>query len=232
MQTEKIDLCIVTRDGTLPKGIEFIPFNKLIISDIKPVGKARQDCIRQVTTPIFSFIDSDMIIDEYWYDVLNSIVKRDNIGAVCGMTLNKGLGFFDKFTGDLRTKDELRDRLNTNNCLIKTELVKDCIPTIGLNCYEDLDLGNHIMGKGKDIIFIPSTAIHHKGWAEWKKSALWAGYRFIEAHDRAKRGYYLGRIIRFFKTIVFRGIPFSIFMAYKDFWFTVGMIKRDLGMSE
>lgn len=235
MSMDKIDVCVVTRDNKLPKGLEYVPTNNLIIENISPVGLARQKCISQVKTSIFAFIDDDIIIDKYWFNMLYQFIKDENIGAVWGITSAKGFGRFSKYSYDKVELKEIKygERFNTSNCLIKTELVKDWIPTYGLNCYEDLDIGNYIMSKGKKVLFVPSTAIHVKNWSELKRSALWAGYRYIEVMNHSplyhsKRMEYVRRIISPFKALILRGLPTSIYILYRNFYFIMGMVKREL----
>lgn len=231
MSMEKIDVCIVSRDGKFPEGLKYIPINNLIKNTDIPIGVARRRCIEQVETSIFAFIDDDMIIDKYWYKMLKIFMEDETVGAVWGTTTGQGYGWFSKYSYDSIGLKELEygDRFNTNNCLIRTELVKDWIPIYGLNCYEDLDLGNHIMAKGYKVLFVPSTAIHYKGWGELKRSALWAGYRFTEAYPKNNHiKEYIRRILAPFKSIIFKGIPYSIYIFYRNYWFILGMMKRDL----
>ena len=229
MSMEKIDVCVVTRDNKLPKGLEHIPVNNLIVETIKPVGLARQKCISKVVTSIFAFIDDDIIIDEYWFNSLYHYMLKDNVGAVWGITTGKGFGWFSKYSYDtiILKKIKIGERFNTSNCLIKTELVKNWVPTYGLNCYEDLDIGNYIMKQNKDILFVPSTAIHYKGWNELKRSALWAGYRYKEAYNNNAKEY-LRRILAPFKALILRGLPSAIYVLYRNFYFIIGMVKREL----
>lgn len=229
MSMEKIDVCIVTRDNKLPKGLEYIQMNNLIVERIKPIGLARKACISQVKTSIFAFIDDDIIIDKYWFNVLYQFIKDEDVGAVYGITIRAGHGWFSRYTYDTTIFKELKsgERFNTSNCLIKTELVKNWIPTYGLNCYEDLDIGNHIMQQNKKILFVPSTAIHNKGWKETKRSAEWAGYRFKEAYKDVKKEY-LKRITSPFRALILKGLPSAIYISYKNFWFIIGMVRREL----
>ena len=229
MSMEKVDVCIVTRDNKIPEGWVYIPVNTVIVENIKPVGLARQKCISKVTTPIFAFIDDDIIVDKYWFSMLYQFIKDENVGAVWGITTNKGYGWFSKYTYDSMILKELKlgERFNTSNCLIKTELVKNWIPSYGLNCYEDLDIGNFIMRQHKKILFVPSTAIHNKGWKETKRSAEWAGYRFKEAYKDVRKEY-IKRIISPFKALILRGLPSAIYISYRNFYFIMGMVKREL----
>lgn len=235
MSELKIDVCVVTRNGKLPVGLQNIPVNKLMVETIKPVGIARQICISKVTTRIFAFIDDDIIINDKWFELLYYYIMKEDVGAVWGTTTGKGFGWMSKYSYTPIGLKELKygERFNTNNCLIKTELVKDWIPIYGLNCYEDLDLGNHIMKKNYKILFVPSTAIHDKGWKGLRRSALWAGYRWVEAYpNNSKMWEYVRRILSPFKILLLNGVPSSIYIIYRNFWFIIGMIKRDMGMKE
>jgi glycosyltransferase involved in cell wall biosynthesis len=234
MQTEKIDVCVCTRDGKLPQGLENIPINKLIINKDKPIGIARMNCIKEVTTPIFAFIDDDMIIDEYWFNMLYPIISKEDIGAVCGITTGKGFGWFSPYFYDAMGLKELKfgERIYTGNTLIKTEYVKDWVPTYGLNCYEDLEIGNHIMNKGYNVMFVPSTTIHYKSWKQLSRTAKWSGYRYREVYKQNVLHITASRVLAIFKVLILRGIPASIYVMYRNFWFLIGLYKKELGFIE
>jgi GT2 family glycosyltransferase len=230
---EKIDVCVVSRDGSLPKGLNYVPINNLIVETCSPVGEARRKCISKVVTSIFAFIDDDIIIDKDWFDILCYYIKKDGVGAVWGTTIGKGYGWFSKYSYDPipLKKLKLGDRFNTSNCLIRTDIVKDWIPTIGVNCYEDLDLGNYIMRKGYVVLFVPSNAIHFKNWKKLKNSALWAGYRWIEAYRPTREQHvieYVRRIISPVFSVFFKGVPYGLYVLFRNFFFVIGMVQRDL----
>jgi GT2 family glycosyltransferase len=230
---EKIDVCVVSRDGSLPKGLEHIPINNLIIETISPVGEARRRCISKVTTRLFAFIDDDIIIDEGWFDILYHYVMKDNVGAVWGTTIGEGYGWFSKYSYDRIPLKKLKygERFNTSNCLIKTEIVKDWVPTYGLNCYEDLDLGNYIMSKGYGVLFVPSNAVHYKNWSKLRHSALWAGYWWVEAYRPNREQHikeYVRRIVAPVYASVLKGVPYALYVLYRNLFFVIGMIQRDI----
>ena len=234
MPMEKIDVCIVTKNNKMPKGLECLSIQRLIVENIKPIGLARKECISQVKTPIFAFIDDDMEIDKYWFNMLYQFIKDENVGAICGKERIAGLGVLDKY---IQTYDNVsiteitgKGRFNTSNCLIKTELVKDWVPTFGLNCYEDFDIGQHILNKGKKIYSVPSTAIHNKDFSSFKKSALWQGYEYKEAHkgNNKTTKQCIKKIYQPFYYLLMRGFPTFIYCAYVNFWFIIGIVKREL----
>lgn len=231
---EKIDVCIVTRDNKIPGGWGYIPVNTVIVENIKPIGLARQRCISKVTTSIFAFIDDDIVIDKYWFNMLYQFMDDKDIGAVCGKERINGLGILDKYiqTYDNMSITEItrKGRFNTSNCLIRTELVKDWIPTFGLNCYEDFDLGLHILNKGKKVYSVPSTAIHNKDFPSFKRSALWQGYKYKDAHKGNHKviKQYIKKIYQPFYYLLMRGFPTFIYCAYVNFWFIIGLVKREL----
>jgi len=234
MSMEKIDVCVVTKDYKLPIGLGYIPINYLVVETIKPIGLARQKCISRVKTSIFAFIDDDIVIDKYWFNMLYQFIKDKNIGAICGKERIKGLGILDKYiqTYDNMSITEItkKGRFNTSNCLIKTELVKDWVPTFGLNCYEDFDLGVHILSKGKKLYSVPSTAIHNKDSSSFKNSALWQGYEYKDAHkgNHYMVKQYIKKVYQPFYLLLMRGIPTFTYCLYVNFWFVIGMVKREL----
>jgi len=229
----KIDVCIVTKNDSVPKGLEYIPINNLIFETSTPIGIARMKAIERVTTPIFAFIDDDIIISENWFNGLMQFMNDEKVGAVWGTIKNRGLGIFDKSYIGFSPYAILKktDRFNTNNSLIRTELVKDWKPTIGLNCYEDLDLGYHIMNKGYKILTIPSDTIHQKGFIQVAKSAYWAGSRYYEAYKPTKYKY-LKQILRRlgspFIQIFTHGLLSSIIVTYRNTFFLLGILKSEI----
>lgn len=234
MPMEKIDVCIVTKDGKLPRGLAYIPMKRLLITNTIPIGLARQESIAEVKTSIFAFIDDDIVVDKYWFNMLYQFIKDEDVGAICGKEMINGLGVLDKYiqTYDNMSITEItkKGRFNTSNCLIKTELVKDWIPTFGMNCYEDFDLGAHILSKGKKLYSVPSTAIHNKDFSSFKRSALWQGYEYKDAHKEKYKTtkQYIKKVYQPFYYLLMRGFPTFIYCIYVNFWFIVGMVKREL----
>lgn len=229
----KIDVCIVTKNNSTPKGLEHIPINKIIVETSKPIGYARMKAIEKVTTPIFAFIDDDVKVSENWFKGLIKYMDDEKVGAVWGTIKNRGLLIFDRAYTDIISYGELKysDRFNTNNSLIRTELVKDWIPSIGLNCYEDLDMGRHIMNKGYKILNIPMDTIHYKDFIGVAKSALWAGSYYYEAYQPNKNKLikqYSRRILTPFIQLFTRGLLATFINGYRNIFFIIGMIKSDI----
>lgn len=229
----KIDVCVCSREGKLPIGLEYVPINNLITEDLKPIGAARAACIKRVETPIFAFIDDDCMISKNWFNGLMPFIQQPDVGAVWGTITNKGLGLFDRVYAQVVPYGELKrgDRFNTNNSLIKTELVKDWQPTIGLNCYEDLDLGFHIMGKNYKILNVPIDTIHRKGFVSVATSAFWAGSRFIEAYTPTETmmiKQYLRRIGSPLTQIFTHGLLSAMIVAYRNFFWLAGLIWSEI----
>jgi hypothetical protein len=224
-----IDVCVISRTGATPKGIENIPTNKLIIETSKPVGEARRRAIKRVTTPIFAFIDDDIEIDLNWYPVISQYMSDPGVGAVWGQHRLVGLGAFDKYLSLSQGLKTLKagERFNTNNSLIRLAAVKEWKPTVGLNCFEDLDLGNHIMKQGYKVVHAPvGGAIHRKGWRQHWDSSLWAGSRFREAYGGKRLGVEcVKRVASPFTGAVLRGLPFGVFQGWVATAFMVGVAK-------
>ena len=224
---EKIDVCIVTREGEkLPKGLNYIPINNLIIETSSPLGLARKRAIDKVTTEWFAFIDDDMEITPEWFNICALFIK-EGVGAVTGSDYYRGLGIFDKvlFNGSLiPTEITYKDRLTTNNVIIRTDLLKDWYPDRKLSCYEDLAIGRHILAKGYKIIITPALSYHHKDWKTVKRSSLWAGRDYRKTYGSPLR-FIFKKIIEPIRGLFSRGILFSIYATYRNFWLIVGILS-------
>lgn len=225
----RIDLCICSRENRSPRGISNIPVKKLIIENSKPIGLARQRAIEKVTTPIFAFIDDDVLIPENWFHTMMREMENSIIGACYGLSNYRFV--LPVNSNQQRSEVKTGERFNTNNCLIRTELVKDWKPTIGLNCYEDLDLGQHIMSKGYRILRVPSKVIHEKTLLQYSRSGLWAGKNYKAAY-RPNRSKHLNKYGRLLlepgKQLLFRGIGNFVLCVWVNTFTILGMVIADL----
>lgn len=198
---DKTDVCIVSKTGELPIGLEHVPVNKLIIETSYPLGEARRKAISRVTTEYFAFIDDDIEISKFWFKNLSSYLE-DNIVAVWGYVYYKGLGFLEPYIQPIQIKKILKnnERFNTNNCIIKTETVRDWVPSYPeLSCFEDYEIGKHVMNKGYSVIFVPSDTIHNKDWKSVKKSCIWNGSTWIKVY----RPNAIGVFVHIFKLLFY-----------------------------
>ncbi len=230
----KIDVCVVTKNDRLPKGLENIPIKNLIIETSSPIGRARQNAIKKVSTEIFAFIDDDIIISENWFRIMSKFMEDDEVGAVFGICKHDVIGKFNKYIFPQLSFQFLGpdDRLYTNDTLIKTELVKDWVCGEGrLYCYEDLDIGQYIMNQGKKILFIPTDTIHKKSLMDIYRGGVWSGSNWRRAYKPTKfkvLKQYLRRSIAPFWCVFSRGIFVSIVNLIRDVGFIIGMLKYDL----
>ena len=232
MNIEKIDVCIVTKNNKLPKGLEHIPINNLIVETSKPIGLARYRAIKKVRTKYFAFIDDDIEISKNWFRILTSFIDTD-VGCIWGWVNNRGLGsIFDEciFSNQQYRAINIDERWNTSNSIIKTELIIDWIPTEKLTCFEDWEIGKHIMSKGYKAVFIPCDTTHYKNWMGVASSASWAGREHYQCRKPTRIEYikqYVKLILMPFKAVFNRGIFYSIFVAYRNTFYLIGMIQSD-----
>lgn len=238
LKIDKIDICIVTRDENsltnylLPEILEYIPINNLIIETSKPIGLSRYRAIQKVKTKYFAFIDDDIKISKNWFKILTAFIDED-VGCIWGWVNNKGLGkIFDEciFSNQQYRALNIYERWNTSNSIIKTDLIRDWIPSEKLTCFEDWEIGRHIMNKGYKAIFVPCDTIHYKDWIGVKNSALWAGREHYQCRRPTNIKYlkqYIRLILMPFKAVFNRGIFYSIFVAYRNLFYLIGMIQSD-----
>jgi glycosyltransferase involved in cell wall biosynthesis len=204
----KIDVCLVTkRNIKRVKGLEFIPINKLIVETSKPLAYARMRAIHRVESEWFAFIDDDVEIDKEWFDTLTKYIGT-NVGAVQGILLVKGLGkkWDEALNKTKRGIMELKlgQRGFTHNTIIRTDLVKDWIPSRkDLSSYEDFEISRHVMEKGFKWLIVPTKSCHLVSWFKVWKNSIWAmhGWKKINPSGRLlmeevfKRTFYVLRCL-------------------------------------
>ena len=224
---DKVDVCVVTRDGKLPKGLECLPVKNIIIETSFPIGLARKRAIEKVSTEWFAFIDDDVEITPEWFPICSLFIK-DGVGAVNDTDSYKGLGVFDRviFNGPIIPKEvTYKGRLNGNNILIKTDLVRDWFPDENRRCYEDLTIGRHVLSKGYKKIVTPALCYHGKDWGSVKRSALWARREYTKMYSISVFRIVVRKIIEPLKHLVYGGILYSIFTSYSNFWLIIGILQ-------
>ena len=180
-----IDVCVVTKNGILPKGLENIPYKNLIINTSVPLGRARMLAIQDVTLEFFAFIDDDMEIEKGWLEELLPLFKNPKIGAVSGICEYRGLGAkYDEAVNKYRRHRKYLkrgERGYTHNVIFRTEVVKDWRPSHKeLSVYEDYELTQHVLKKGYLWLDTPAKSIHHVSWTHVGRNARWAGRDWLK----------------------------------------------------
>ncbi|MEM2704082.1 MAG: glycosyltransferase family A protein [Candidatus Bathyarchaeia archaeon] len=183
-------------DGTIEVVKSIVEPRKLrIVQTNSELANARRLGIKYVTTPIFMFIDSDVILPRGWEKLYVFLLRHKSIGAVslplCAhwstsekgakvrlpkpyKALSKGeiirKGLFQLAKGDLFL------------ALIRTELVKDWEPPENLSALEVFSLTQHILGKGYLWVELPKPCCYHTkelkigcGFVRYLKQGLWEG---------------------------------------------------------
>lgn len=180
----KIDVCLVTKNphATI-RGLDQIPIGKLIVETSKPLGQARQKAIAQVSTEWFAFVDDDVqILSQQWFETLSKYAKG-NVGAVEGIMSDYGRGKLDPYFNAQKRREnaqiqslKMGDRGYTHNTLIRTDLVKDWVPSRDdLSAYEDYEITQYILRKDYAWLRVPAFdfARHRKGWTKECHNAVW-----------------------------------------------------------
>lgn len=179
-----IDVCLVTKDSKARvRQFGGIPLNKLITETSVPLGLARQRAISKVSTEWFVFIDDDVILASDWYSRISKYMALRDVGVVQGITLSWGLGReWDQAINQHQPKkvnsvpNSKWGRGYSNNALIKTELVRDWMPSNAkLQANEDLELTKYIQRKGYQWLRIPVAAYHLRSWNKIRRNGFWHG---------------------------------------------------------
>lgn len=133
-----------------------LPVNRILYSEAKPLGTARQQLIEAVSTDWFVFVDTDVELLPGWFDMVWSMVD-DRTGAVDGLwsytvqpevdAFGKAMNDLDQLLGKTRAGERPVVRGLTGDTLVRTETVKDIkIPPVPV--YEDEFIRMHITAKG------------------------------------------------------------------------------------
>ncbi len=222
---EKIDVCVISRDGKLPKGLEYIPINNVIVETSKPIGYARRMAIQKVTTKWFAFIDDDMEITPYWFSEISRYVDNEEVGGISGSFICKGLGIFDKMC---LFKPEMprvytEGALAGNNSLVRTEAVIDWVGDV--KCFEDDLIGNHVRKKGYKTMFVSTLCYHEKTWGQLRRSGLWYGKEFSGVYGKRKIPLYIYNTLKEpFRALLYMGLLSCLFRAYLNFFVLIGVL--------
>lgn len=212
----KIDVVMITKNSlnpclkeSLDSIFRNVPVNKLIVVDsgssdgtidlLKKYGEKiliiQRDCkrgeareigIKEVETEWFSFVDSDVILSENWFQKIKRYIGP-KIGAIEG-NVKTPSGFIQRIrpTG----------RAYTNCTLIKTSLVKDIKIPKEMNVYEDQFIRRYIEKKGYKWLKVPDPCSIH-----------------VSTSDRTKDAFEVGRISGKYKLTPFGIYLWSFFIV-------------------
>jgi glycosyltransferase involved in cell wall biosynthesis len=233
-----LDVCVVTKEGFLPKGLEFVPANTIVIETSRPLAMARMRAIKKVQAEWFAFIDDDVEIKEGWFQHLWKFVE-DDIGAIAGCMDEYGLGErWDRVKSEFRRKKskirflKKEERGWTHNTLIRTKVVKDWKPSReDLEAFEDYELTQHIINKGYKWLSVPSFdfARHRKTWKSIWEKGKWTSNNFAKIKSRRSR---LKRAVECLgyagKTFLFStyGWRLRIVLSYEALAYFNGLIRN------
>lgn len=185
----RLDVCIPTLNSerTLPICLEAIketlPYNRIIICDgfssdktveiaekfgceiyfsKGKLGEVRNKLIKLAETEWFAFIDSDVVINKKWFNLLISSID-EKTGAINGFALpqNTFLTFARKSVLSLKLSLGLPQRGFTSNTLIRKSAAKG-IKLPNLSRCEDIFLQRKIEERGWKWKFAKAFCIHLK----------------------------------------------------------------------
>jgi len=173
-ETSRIDVCIITKCKVPRRCIQaikqYVPYKRIIISNLPSRGAARQECIEQVSTDIFAFIDDDVIVTQNWFKEMKFWLNKLNAGAVTGVPklysktpARKYMELLNRVSINFKSLPRQVDCLHTGACLIKTESIKGIKIPSALHHREDLYITEYIKSKGFTCWRVPVPFKHYAG---------------------------------------------------------------------
>jgi glycosyltransferase involved in cell wall biosynthesis len=158
-----IDIDSFSTDGTVSVIKRYFPEAVIVTANLDLANKRRLG-ISHVDTPIFAFIDDDIVLSKGWLKPLMASLTDDNVGAAQGRAFPSYTIFQHvKYPTDkivLTKSDPDLYRGETHNTLIKTDLVKDWGPPMP-NAAEDILLKYHLFSKNKTWVYDRGVVVHH-----------------------------------------------------------------------
>lgn len=131
--------------------------------------------IKIVETEWFSFIDGDIVLPSDWAVHMSNFVevaRKRYIGAFVGQACRNAV--HREYLVKSQITHTIEERMFTHNTVIRTDLVADWIPDFDISAYEDYELTQHIISKGKVCMSVPLFVYHdHQGSDFW--AAVWGG---------------------------------------------------------
>ena len=175
----KIDVCIVTKDketlNLIDMNIDVLPYNNIIISTLPGLSNARNDCMRQVKTDWFAFIDDDIQLNSLWWHKIKTFIENhphpETLGGVNGFGLtNSKILKFIRFSL-LKIRGDKSQRSFTSNTILRREAVEE-ITLTRKGRLEDKELQDAIHKNGYSWEFVnDAICIHNKSpWLVTKEA--------------------------------------------------------------
>lgn len=229
-----IDICIPSLRGVpefLLDQLKKETSGAIHISTVTPLTYARMELIKKVKTPLFLFLDDDILYPEDHLLMLYSYFNDNNkIGAVQGFVSSCGLG--DKWddalnNSPLKKTIKNANRLFASNIMIRTCSVKDWNPPRNISGCEDWDLTDHIRNKGYDCLTVPSKIQHKVSWFKMIKNAVWFGNSYPNMFKKFPLSYFLKLFLGIGKSIITFPINsrLSFYTICQNFFIISGMLK-------
>lgn len=180
----KIDVCMPM------KFPDSIPINRVVVSTKKGLANARNDLMARVETPWFLFIDSDILLNEDWWNKIKVYMDDSEVGAVNGQ--GPPSGFILKWIRKLLLlRGTVQQRGFTSNTLIRKKAVEG-ITLTRKGRLEDIELQEKIMARGWKWVILTNAYCRHtkstmlvikEAWQDfktlWREKGLWHAIKSI-----------------------------------------------------
>jgi hypothetical protein len=184
----KVDVAIVSKrgvsDGFKEMMYKAIPVNKLIVdSTTRPLGRARENAMRQVETPYFVFVDDDVELPANWFAAMwefkDKLEGDEKVGWLESWSIPLKPDWYFKWNSTRTPKLVRLTKQNAANygnaVVVLTEAVRDWHSPPQLDFGEMLHILCHVLSKGYAAWRLPVPSHHRIDYSEprefWKHTA-------------------------------------------------------------
>ena len=138
----------------------------IVITSSAKRGKAREIGIKNVSTEVFVFIDSDVVVPPGWFEKGIRYFEDSHIGAVGGVAIPldpKGFKVFyvAEIVDRIRFSKRSQPHIDGSNVLIRTKSVKDISIPEDLHWVEDTFIEQFIKAKRFKVIVDEKMHVFH-----------------------------------------------------------------------
>jgi hypothetical protein len=159
MSKMRIDICIPTLAKEISNVPDWLPVNKVILSNKKGFANARNDLMQKAATEWFLFLDDDVELNIHWWNHIQEHIS-EGVGAISGIAkTNSWVDWLRTIL--IKSRGIEQQRGFTSNTLIRKKAVEGIVLERE-GRLEDRELQKKIQQKGYLWVTCPFAVCRHR----------------------------------------------------------------------